>query len=281
MPTDYNALSNEWNLAIAPASWAFWIWAVIYPFLGLFTLYQALPEVVYSWAFDRNDDLIFNQISIMFVINIIALSAWQYIFLTNTTAGFIISTLDIFVVLATAISMLWLSLRATNNWLEVIVIRTGFSIYGGWLTAATILNISFVFKVCGLGGPNLPLSEEWFGVIIVWVAFAIYNLISYWERDPIYGAVYLWALGAIFAEVDAEKKSMTNLWLHSLIALSVHGASMIVLTAYLLFEWAEDSIFGWYSAPEFWDHGLFHDVTWAPAERKLTQLEETEEEIVW
>ena len=97
--------------------------------------------------------------------------------------------------------MLYLSLRATNNWFEVIAIRTGLSIYCGWITSATILNIAFVLKAFGVKGDSLPLSEEWFGVITIWVAFALYNLIAFFERDPVYGAVFLWALGWIFAEV--------------------------------------------------------------------------------
>lgn len=277
MPTDYEALSSQWNLAIAPAAWAFAIWGVIYPFLGLFALYQALPEWTFDWAFDRNDDLIFNQISIVFIINMLAISAWQYIYLTNSNAGMIVSCLDIFIVLATAVHMLQLSLRETNNWMEVLAIRTGFSIYSGWLTSATILNISFVLQAFGLKGPDLAISEEAWGVAIVWIAFALYNLISYWEKDPVYGAVYIWALGAIFAEVNETKSDMSDLWYNSLIALCIHAVSMMFLSTYLVFEWGEDVILGWYKVPDFWSRGIFYAVTWAPAGLEVTQTTETEE----
>jgi len=205
MPVDYTAMSNSWNLSIAPAPEAFYIWSVIYPFLGLFTVYQALPEVMYDWAVDRNDDLIFNQISFVFTINMIALSAWQYIFLTNSIPGMILSLLDILIILSTGIYMMYLSLRATNNWMELIAIRTGLSIYCGWITAATILNISFALKAMGLKDNNLPTTEENFGIITIWIAAALYNLIAFFERDPIYGAIFLWALGWIYKDLITDR----------------------------------------------------------------------------
>lgn len=262
MPTDYDEISDQWSLAIAPAAWAFWIWAVIYPFLGFFTIYQALPESWFSWAFTRNDDLIFNQINILFAINMVSNAAWQLIYLTNSMAGMVISCLDVFVMLGTAIYMIWVSVRSTNNWLEAIVIRTGFSIYAGWLTAATILNVSFVLLGFGLKGPGLFLSEETFGCIMIWVAFAIYNFTAYWDRNPVYGLVFLWANGAIYERVTREKSQMTNLSLQSLIALCLHAASMLGLTSYLVFDWVQDNFLGLYAPLDFWKHGLFYELTW-------------------
>jgi len=172
--------------------------------------------------------------------------------------------------------MLYLSLRATNNWFEVIAIRIGLSIYCGWITAATILNTAFLLKAFGVKGDDLPLTEEWFGIITIWVAFALYNLISFFERDPAYGAVFLWALGWIFAEVQNEKPQFKNMYLHSLIALGTHGGLMFLLTLYLIIEYFQESVIGWYSPPSFWSHGLFYEITWYPTIIDVTPIKAIE-----
>merc|ERR1719326_790365 len=87
------------------------------------------------------------------------------------------------------------------------------------------------------------LTEESTGVIVTWLAFVLYNSIAYYERNPIYGFVFCWAMGAIFSETNDAKPQLTMIWYNSLIATSVHFVSMAFLSGYLLFEWLQDDIF--------------------------------------
>jgi len=66
----------------------------------------------------------------------------------------------ILALLYTNIIMLQESQGCEINWVEFISFRTGFTIYSGWVTAATILNFSFVLKAGGLrDGNNLTHDE--------------------------------------------------------------------------------------------------------------------------
>lgn len=56
------------------------------------------------------------------------------------------SIVDIVILLVTCIWILMLSTRNKVNTFEFITLRCGFSIYSGWVTAATILNIAIVLK---------------------------------------------------------------------------------------------------------------------------------------
>lgn len=38
--------------------------------------------------------------------------------------------------------------------------RGGLSIYSGWVTAATILNASYMFKAYGVADPDIPYFDE-------------------------------------------------------------------------------------------------------------------------
>ena len=52
--------------------------------------------------------------------------------------------------------------------------KIAFSIYSGWITAASILNVSFTLKSLGYDS-----NEEQFAIYILWVAFVIYNVASF------------------------------------------------------------------------------------------------------
>jgi hypothetical protein len=87
-----------------------------------------------------------------------------------------------------------------SNWWENLFFRGGFSIYSGWLTTATILNVAFLLKSLGVDTGNTNVSNEVFwSKIILSVAFVIYNAYSYQARNPLFGAVFIWVLEAIKA----------------------------------------------------------------------------------
>jgi len=85
---------------------------------------------------------------------------------------------------------------------EIIGLRIGFSIYGGWLTAATILNFSIVLKDLGVSdqNENMFLTEEYWTGLMLWVAFVVYMAATLIERNPLFGAVYLWVLVGLIVE---------------------------------------------------------------------------------
>ena len=56
------------------------------------------------------------------------------------------------------------------NWFEFLTLRTAFSIYAGWVTTASILNICFILKSFGIRDPNLEWKETGWAVIFLWVA---------------------------------------------------------------------------------------------------------------
>lgn len=91
-----------------------------------------------------------------------------------------------------------LSLRNKVNWIEWIGLRAGFSLYSGWVTAASIVNVSIYLRSVGLKEPDIAISEETASIIIVWVAYAIYNAVIYYEKNPLFGLVLSWVAVAIY-----------------------------------------------------------------------------------
>ena len=105
----------------------------------MFVSYQALPG---SWVPSRNDELIFEDIGYNFIVNIILNQLWIVIFSFGNLPAFVLSLLEIIWLLVNTLYIMMKTLRTEVNVFEWISIRAGFSIYSGWLTAATILTAS-------------------------------------------------------------------------------------------------------------------------------------------
>jgi len=108
--------------------------------------------------------------------------------------------------------IMMISTRTSVNWTEWISLRGGFSIYSGWVTAATILNATFMLKNLGFKDPTIPrFDEEQISIAILAVAFAIYNAASYIELNPLYGSVFIWVIVAIRSNIVNNKSQYTDL----------------------------------------------------------------------
>jgi len=117
---------------------------------------------------------------------------WLVIFCSDSTTGFVLGLIDITGMVITQIYMMQKSTRAKINTIEFISIRCGITIYTGWVTAATILGVTYVLQCFGM-----DTNESTWAVNILYIALFIYVLASFMERNPLYGAVYIWVLIAI------------------------------------------------------------------------------------
>ena len=168
--------------------------------MGGFVVYQALPG---AWVNGRNDELIFNKMSYAFLINMITQVIWFPTFQSYTKWGYVVSSIDIVVMTASAVYMMMQSTRMEVNGWEWAFIRAGLSIYTGWLTSATILNFTATLKEFGFSGFDW-YSEEAITITILWIAFLIYTLASLFELNPLYGGVFVWVAVAIRNEIINE-----------------------------------------------------------------------------
>jgi predicted MFS family arabinose efflux permease len=95
--------------------------------------------------------------------------------------------------------------------LQIAIFRVCFSIYSGWVTAATIIGVATVLvRTFGMTEPNAGLSNNTWAIIIIYVALVIYQLASYRERNPAYGAVYFVVLIGIYMENPTRQPILTN-----------------------------------------------------------------------
>jgi len=128
---------------IAPSAYAFSIWGPIYSGWAFFVFYQALPS---EWVPSRNDKLIFNDIGYVMAANMVLNASWfTFNSFNNNWIYAYGQFVSIALMLATALYILYQSLKNEVDWFELIGLRGTFSIYAGWLSAATILATKAMF----------------------------------------------------------------------------------------------------------------------------------------
>ena len=95
----------------------------------------------------RNNHLIFNKIEYSFAIALLSSIAWTFTFQENTAIWIGIAVVPMLGFFWGAMnSMLHISSEKISL-VEVFVMKIPFSVLAGWVTAATILNISIFLSI--------------------------------------------------------------------------------------------------------------------------------------
>ncbi|MBP1990272.1 tryptophan-rich sensory protein [Paenibacillus eucommiae] len=182
-------ISAMYPVAVTPASYAFGIWGLIYALLAGYMIVQAMPRGQQRPEVKR----IGPWFIISSLLNIAWLLLWHSLHITSTA----------FIMLAMLLSLIVAYRRsrpATPHpviWTRLFV-ALPFSIYLGWISVATIVNISVALKASGWDGWGV--SPEAWGTALLVVAGFLALLIARQYSDPFYGLVIIWACIAIAIE---------------------------------------------------------------------------------
>jgi hypothetical protein len=175
-------ISDKYPNLFAPAGYAFSIWGLIYTLLGIYVVYQ---------LFHDTDDLI-AKVNRIFILNALFnaswIFAWHYdqIWLSVIIMAGLLVTL---IMIADVIHN-----RAVTR-KETWLVRLPFSVYFGWITVATIANVT-VFLVY-IGWNRFGFSESFWTVLALLAGALIGSWRMLCDRNIPYGLVFIWAYGAI------------------------------------------------------------------------------------
>ncbi|MDW7656368.1 MAG: tryptophan-rich sensory protein [Bacillota bacterium] len=181
------AISDDYfpNL-FAPAGLTFSIWGLIYLLLAAFTVFQ---------FFQPGNDAAAKRlkfVQLLFVISSIANAAWIFCWHYLLLPVSLVLMLVILVSLAVINHRMAKEKHAANEWL---LLRLPFSIYFGWITVATVANVTAL--LVDIEWNRLGLSEPFWTVVILIIATAIALAVIGKNRDWAYGAVVVWAYAGI------------------------------------------------------------------------------------
>jgi benzodiazapine receptor len=107
--------------------------------------------------------------------------------------------------------------RATTA--ERWLVEAPFSLYLGWITVATIANVTQLLYYLGWNGWGLP-PESWFVLVLV-AALVIAGLMAYTRRDFVYLLVLVWAFIGIATKHAAVPLVSLSTWIVTLLIVGL------------------------------------------------------------
>ncbi len=185
-------VSDKYASLFTPDSFTFAIWGVIYLALTLFVIYQALPA-------QRNNPVIASA-SKLFIISCIAnvtwIFTWHYdlLWLSLCVMLFLLNTL-ILIYRTLGIA------RHPASFAQRLCLFLPFSLYTGWITVATIANLSVLQTAMGWDNSGL-MAIDW-TVLKLGVAGVIAALVIVYRGDLAFGLVVAWAAYGIMSKQAA------------------------------------------------------------------------------
>ena len=182
-------IADSFDVYFVPAGYVFSIWSVIYLGLIAYSVFQLLPA--------QRENPRLRQTGWWFVLscaaNSIWLFLWHYGYFALSVAAMLILLISL-IVIYLRLGIGQQTVPAVERWL----VHLSFSVYLGWITVATIANITaFLDSVKWKG---FGIAPEIWAIIMLAVATAVAGLIAYSRQDIAYLVVLIWAFIGIGVE---------------------------------------------------------------------------------
>lgn len=194
-------ISDRFKVFFVPSGYVFAIWGVIYIGLIAFAVYQVLPA-------QRTDPRL-RSIGYLYALSCLANSVWIFMWHYNY---FTVSVLVMLVLLASLLAI-YVRLdigRATVRSVERWCVDIVFSIYLGWITVATIANVTDALDNLNWSGWGVA-PEVWAAMLLA-VALLVTIAMLVTRRDVAYALVIIWATIGIALKQAATALVANSAW---------------------------------------------------------------------
>ncbi|GGM41231.1 hypothetical protein GCM10011351_29270 [Paraliobacillus quinghaiensis] len=169
-------ISNRINVLFTPAGYVFSIWGVIYLLLAIW-VFRQLPKA-------RRNLPVYIKATPLFVLSCLLNSFWLFLWHYE----YFVFSVVIMVALLINLITLYTRVKAVATSFSDLL---PFSVYLGWVSVATIANISYVLVEFGWNG--FGLSDSFWTITMLFVATVLAAIFRLKERDVAYPLVFVWA----------------------------------------------------------------------------------------
>jgi benzodiazapine receptor len=208
-------IADLFQIYFVPAGYAFAIWGPIYLGLTAFAVYQALPS--------QRENARLRRVGYSFTLSCMANVSWLFLWHYGLYPLSLLAMLALLLLLITVYLRLGIG-RATVSAGESWLVHIPFSIYLGWITVATIANVSSVLYYVNWDGWGV--SPEAWTVIMLLAATGIASAVSLTRGDIAYMLVIIWAFAAIAVKHAGTPMVTTAAWV-----VTVLGALILLVGA--------------------------------------------------
>jgi hypothetical protein len=195
-------ISDQFEVYFVPAGYVFSIWGLIYLALIAFGIFQALPS--------QRENPRLRATGWWIVLSGIANSTWIFLWHYEQFPLTVVVMLVLLVTLIVVYTRLGTG-RTTVSTAEQWAVRLPFSLYLGWISVATVANISSLLDY--IKWDRFGLSQEiWMKIMLV-VVLALTVAMIFTRRDVVFAAVILWALAGIGFKHSAVPEVALPTWI--------------------------------------------------------------------
>jgi len=201
-------ISDRFEVFFVPAGYVFSIWGLIYLGLIGFGIYQALPSQ------RENPRLV--KVGYWFLVSCLANIAWLFCWHYELFPF----SLVMMVILLLSLITIYLRLdigRARVSTAETWFVNVPFSLYLGWITVATIANVTSLLDYYGWDGWGI--SAQIWAVIMLAAAGLISTIMSLTRADIVYSLVIIWAVVGIAVKHSSEPLVSMAAWITAVFVL--------------------------------------------------------------
>lgn len=215
-------VSDAYPNLFAPAPITFSVWGVIYIALGVFVIYQ-----LGFFSQGRKDYMdVVTGIGWSFVIASIANSAWVFAWHYDQ----ILISVIIMLILLGSLVDIYQSVNKNKpvSKVQQVAVYWPFSIYLGWISVATIANIT-VFLVA-INWNGFGISAAMWTIMVILVATIITLKFVFYQRDVPYALVTLWAfLGILIKHLTFFAGQYKGIIIITAFAMLIISASIFAM----------------------------------------------------
>jgi benzodiazapine receptor len=203
-------ISDRFKVYFVPAGYVFSIWGLIYIGLVAYAVFQALPA--------QRDNPRLRKVGYFVIIGCLANCVWLFLWHFEQFPLTLVAMLSLLAMLI--LVYLGLETGHTNvSAAETWAVRIPFSIYLGWITVATIANVTDVLDFWNWDRFGIQ-PRDW-TLILFAAILVIAGLMSITRRDAAYNLVIVWALVGIAVKQSAAKSLVLGSLVTAVLVLAV------------------------------------------------------------
>jgi len=210
-------ISDRFQVYFVPAGYVFSIWGLIYLGLGAFAVYQALPA--------QRENPRLQRVGYLFALSCLANVAWLFLWHYEQFALTVVAML----VLLLSLIAIYLRLeigRVRVPAIEEWLVRVPFRIYLGWVTVATIANVTSFLDYVNWSGWGIQ-PEVW-AVIMLVAGAVIAAVVGLTRGDAAYMLVIVWAFVGIAVKHAATPLVAKAAWVMTVVVVLMLAASVLL-----------------------------------------------------
>ncbi len=204
-------VSDSYTNLFAPAGLTFAIWGLIYLLLLIFVIYQFIPV-------KREESQVrLKKVQVLFVISSLAnigwIFAWHYLQIA-------VSLVLMLIILVSLILTDRQVSKQTNMTLrERLCLKLPFSVYFGWITVATVANVTTL--LVDLGWDGFGIAENIWTVSILIIAALIALAVVKTRLNWAFGAVFVWAYAGILIKHLDSVSGFSGQYIEVIVTVSI------------------------------------------------------------